>query len=403
MYLNLFQTALNIEDPWFIKNIEFAHESNQLDIWIDFKVGSKFDCPICNKPGCTAYDSKEKTWRHLNFFQYKTYLHCRVPRAECEICKPHQVIVPWARELSGFTLLMDALIMLLSQNMQISQVGNVIGETDKRIWRVVEHYVAEARSNEDYSAVSTIGVDETSSKKGHKYITVVADAEKSKIIYACEGKDSSTITAFKANLEKHNGCVDSIDYVCCDMSPAFIKGVETEIPNASIIFDKFHVMKMINAAVDAVRRTEQSENALLKKTRYIWLKNPENLTKQQAKKLKSLQDMNLKTAQAYHMKLGFKDFWGCDSHESAEQYLNEWYDWATNSKLEPMIDAAKSIKKHWDGILNYHSLNMTNGLLEGVNSIIQALKRTARGYRNTSNFITMIYLRLGKLNFNLSI
>src|SRR5665648_958485 len=116
MYLNLFQTALNIEDPWFIKNIEFAHESNQLDIWIDFKVGSKFDCPICNKPGCTAYDSKEKTWRHLNFFQYKTYLHCRVPRAECEICKPHQVIVPWARELSGFTLLMDALIMLLSQN-----------------------------------------------------------------------------------------------------------------------------------------------------------------------------------------------------------------------------------------------------------------------------------------------
>ena len=111
--------------------------------------------------------------------------------------------------------------------------------------------------------------------------------------------------------------------------------------------------------------------------------------------------MNLRTAQAYNIKLGFKDLWGCDSRASAEQYLKEWYYWATHSRLEPMIDAAKSIKKHWDGILNYHSLKMTNGLLEGLNSIIQALKRTARGYRNPSNFMTMIYLRLGKLDFNL--
>ena len=401
MYQDLFQNALNIDDPWSIKNIKFDHESKQLDIWIDFKVGSTFDCPQCNETDCSVHDTKEKKWRHLNFFQYKTYLHCRIPRVECDDCGVHQIIAPWARKQSGFTLLMDALIMLMSQNMQISQVGKIIGETDKRVWTVVEHYVDEARSREDYSTVSTIGIDETSSKKGHKYVTIVADVEKSKIIYACEGKDSSTITAFRTDLEKHNGHADNINYVCCDMSPAYIKGVGDEIPNASIIFDKFHVMKMINEAVDAVRKTEQSENVLLKKTRYIWLKNPENLTKQQAKTLKSLKDMNLKTVQAYHIRLGIKDFWECDGFECAEKHLNEWCDWATDSELKPMIDAAKSIKKHWKGILNYHRLKVTNGLLEGLNSIIQALKRTARGYRNTSNFITMIYLRLGRLNFNL--
>ena len=234
----------------------------------------------------------------------------------------------------------------MSQNMQISQVGKIIGETDKRVWTVVEHYVDEARSREDYSTVSTIGVDETSFTKGHRYVTVVADVDKSKIIYACEGKDSSTITAFSTDLKKHKGCADNVQYVCCDMSPAFIEGVENDISNASIIFDKIHVMKMTNAAVDVVRRTERSENLVLKKTRYIWLKNPENLTKQQVKALKSLKDMNLKTVQAYNIKLSLQEFWRCDGWASAEQYLKKWYYWATHSRLEPIM----RLSEKWQNI-----------------------------------------------------
>jgi len=401
MYRNIFQSALNIKDPWFIKDIEFDQNSKKLDIWIDFKVGSTFECPQCNKQGCTVYDTKMRTWRHLNFFQHKAYLHCRVPRIKCDDCGIHQCKVPWARKQSGFTLLMDALIMLLAQSMPISKVAEMIGEHDTRIWRVVEHYVEEARSKENFSDVSTIGVDETSFTKGHNYVTIVADIKKSKVIHVCEGKDSSTITTFHKDFRNHNGCPDNIQSICCDMSPAFIKGVNDTFPNASIVFDKFHVIKMINEAVDAVRRQEQSENGVLKKTRYTWLKNPENLTKYQSETLESLKNMNLKTVRAYNIRLTLQEFWKIQDRDTAELFLKKWYFWATHSRLKPMIEKAKSIKKHWEGVLNYHDSRINNGLLEGLNSMVQSLKRSARGYRNPKNFMSMIYLRLGKLEFNL--
>lgn len=401
MYRELFQSALNIEDPWFVKDIGFDQGSKRLDIWIDFKVGSTFECPKCNKPGCAVYDTKERTWRHLNFFQHKAYLHCRFPRVKCDDCGVHQCKVPWARKQSGFTLLMDTLIMIMSQSMPISKVAEMIEEHDTRIWRVVEHYVEEARSREDLSDVSTIGVDETSFTKGHNYVTIVADVEKSKVIHVCEGKDSSTITAFRNDFKKHDGHPDNIKSVCCDMSPAFIKGVKDTFPNASIVFDKFHVMKMVNEGVDAVRRMEQSENDILKKTRYTWLKNPENLTKYQSEILESLKNMNLKTMRAYNIRLTLRDFWKIEDRGIAEQFLKKWYFWATHSRLKPMIRVAKGIKSHWEGVMNYHDARITNGLLEGLNSIVQSLKRSARGYRNPKNFMNMIYLRLGRLEFNL--
>jgi len=401
MYRDLFQNALNIEDPYFIKDIEFDSDSKRLDIWLDFKIGSTFGCPQCHKPDCLIHDTKEKTWRHLNFFQHKAYLHCRVPRIKCDDCGVHQYKVPWARKQSGFTLLMDALIMIMAQSMPISKVAEMIGEHDTRVWRVVDYYVKEARSKEDFSDVSTIGVDETSFTKGHNYVTIVADVDKSKVIHVCEGKDSSTITTFHNDFKEHGGCSNDIKSVCCDMSPAFIKGVNDTFPNASIVFDKFHVMKMINEAVDTVRRQEQSENDILKKTRYTWLKNPENLTKYQSEVLESLKNMNLKTVRAYNIRLTLQEFWKIEDRDTAEQFLKRWYFWATHSRLQPIIKKAKSIKKHWEGIVNYHDSRITNGLLEGLNSIVQSLKRSARGYRNPKNFMIMIYLRLGKLEFNL--
>jgi len=102
----LFKMALNVQDPWFVKKIEFSPDTKQLDIWIDFVPGSKFDCSECGTSGCSPYDTNEKTWRHLDFFQFKTYLHCRVPRVQCTKCGIHQVTIPWAREQSGFTLWM---------------------------------------------------------------------------------------------------------------------------------------------------------------------------------------------------------------------------------------------------------------------------------------------------------
>jgi transposase len=185
------------------------------------------------------------------------------------------------------------------------------------------------------------------------------------------------------------------------MSPAFISGIEDSFPNASITFDKFHVMKLMNEAVDKVRRGEQSHNALLKKTRYVWLKNPENLTASQNQILMPLKDLRLKTMRAYNIKLALRDFWGYKYRKSAESYLKRWYFWATHSRLDPVIECDKTIKRHWNGVTNYIKTKIDNGILEGTNSLIQAAKDSARGFRSTKNFITTIYLRTGKLKFNL--
>ena len=397
----LFRIALGLEKPWYIKTIDFKVEEKQLDLHIDFDSGSKFPCPSCDGPGCHVHDTIERTWRHLNFFQFKTYLHCRVPRTKCEDCGVKQVQVPWARKSSGFTLLMDSMIVILAQHMPVKTVADIIGEHDTRIWRVLEHYVQEARSNEDFSNVHSVCVDETSRAKGHNYISVFVDLDESRVIHVCEGRDSGTVTSFKHDYEEHKGLAGDVANFCCDMSPAFISGIESNFENAAITFDRFHVMKLMNEAVDQVRREEQAHNTNLKRTRYIWLKNPENLTSKQVKELGSLKDMHLKTSRAYDLKLSLRDFWNIRDPIIAESYLKKWYFWATHSRLVPVIDKAKTIKHHWDGILNYINTRIDNGVLEGINSLIQAAKNSSRGFRSTKNFIITIYLRLGKLHFNL--
>jgi transposase len=398
---DLFKIALNLEHPWYITLIDFSAEEKQLDIHVDFESGSNFPCANCGKSSCSVHDTIERTWRHLNFFQFKTYIHCRVPRTECEDCGVKQVKVPWARKGSGFTLLMDSLIVLMAQHMTVTAIAEMIDEHDTRIWRVLEHYVLDARSQEDFSKVKSVGVDETSRAKGHKYVSVFIDLDKSKVVHVCEGKDASTIESFRTDLELHKGSSKNINNFCCDMSPAFISGIENNFPNASITFDKFHVMKIMNDAIDRVRREEQSHNAMLKSTRYVWLKNPENLTIKQNEAFRSLKDLRLKTLRAYNIKLALRDFWNYENPLSAEDYLKRWYFWATHSRLNPVIDCAKTMKQHWNGITNYIKTKINNGILEGTNSLIQAAKDSARGFRSTKNFIITIYLRTGKLEFNL--
>ena len=181
------------------------------------------------------------------------------------------------------------------------------------------------------------------------------------------------------------------------MSPAFIKGIESTFPNAKITYDKFHVMKMVNEAVDTVRRAEHKEVDDLKKTRYIWLKNEQNLTAKQREQLIKLKDTNLKTARAYKIKLALQDFWTYPAI-LADLYFNDWYSWAIRSQLDPIKEVARSLKRHQDGILRWFQTKITNGLLEGINSLVQASKRKARGYRTTKNFISMVYATANKLD-----
>jgi len=400
--IDLFQKALGLTPPWQVCSSDFDPEKKRLDIRIDFPRGSTFCCPECDRADLKAYDTEEKTWRHMNFFQHEAYLIARVARVKCDKCGFRLVAVPWARAGSGFTLLFEAMIMTLAKSMPVKTIAAFVGEHDTRLWRVLHHYVDNAREKADHSKVKRAGVDETSSKRGHNYVSLFVDLDGSKVLFATEGKDSSTVERFAQDLTDHGGDPKAIEEICSDMSPAFISGVETHFPNAHLTFDKFHIMKIINEAVDEVRREEQKDRPELVRTRYIWLKNSDNLKPSQADTLEHLKvkKLNLKTSRAYHIRLNFQELFEQPT-DLAEAFLKKWYFWATHSRLEPIKQAAYTIKRHWDGILRWFHSRINNGILEGINSLIQAAKAKARGYRTTRNLITIIYLIGGKLDFQL--
>lgn len=396
----LFTMALSLNSPWFVEDYALDIESRELKLLIDFKKGGLFECPCCGNES-KAYDTSEKTWRHLNFFENKTYLVARVPRINCEKCGVKQVNLPWAREGSGFTLLMEAFIMAMVREMPVNAVARILNEHDTRLWRVLRHYVKEAVKNQDLSEVDSVGIDETSSKKGHNYVSLFVDLAESRVVHVTEGKGAETVANFATALETRNGKAESITTACCDMSPAFISGIESHLENAEITFDRFHIMKLVNEAVDKIRREESSESSLLKKTRYLWLKNSLSRSQEEKREELCLAKHNLKTARAWQMKLAFQDIFNLASKEMSESLLKKWYWWASHSRLQPMMVVAKTIKQHWNGILNWFKSKVSNGILEGINSLVQAAKAKARGYRNIENFKAMIYLIAGKLKLSL--
>ncbi len=373
-------------------------------LWLDFPSGSRFACPECGRGGCGAYDSSERTWRHLNFFEHKTLLHARQPRVECPDHGVKTVEVPWARPGSGFTLLMEAFILVLVQGgMTAAQAARLMDEHDTREWRVLQHYVEQARAAADFSKVTAVGVDETSRRRGHNYISVFMDLDKehSRVLFATEGKDARTVKAFKQDLEAHGGQAEQIEEACLDMSAAFISGLTEQFPNVQLTFDNFHLMQLLGNAVDQVRREEQPTHPELKGTRYVWLKNEWNRTEKQASIFDELRSSHLATVRATHLKSVFGDIFTFDTVEEAEPLLKHWYFWATHSRIAPMIKAAKTIKKHWSGVLRWFTSRISNGLLEAINSLIQSAKAKARGFRSTRYLITMVYLIAGKLDFKL--
>jgi len=401
---DLFRVALGLEEPWKVSKIEFSQEENQLDLWLDFPAGSRFACPECGRSGCGVYDSTERKWRHLNFFQHKTFLHARQPRVECPDHGVKTVQVPWARPGAGFTLLMEAFILVLVQGgMTPAQAARLVDEHDTRLWRVLQHYVEEARSEADFSEVTAIGVDETSRSKGHNYITVFMDLDEDcrRVVYATEGKDAQTVERFREDLEAHGGKAEQVEEACLDMSAAFIRGLTDQFPDAKLTFDNFHLMQLMTEAVDEVRREEQQTHPELKGTRYIWLKNEWNWTEEQARKFDQLRSSKLATVRATYIKEVFQDLFACATVEEAEPMLKRWYFWATHSRIGPMIRAAKTIKNHWAGVLRWFVSRISNGIVEAINSLIQSAKAKARGFRSTRYLITMVYLIAGKLDFKL--
>ncbi len=397
--LALFKAALGLTEPWQVTSVEFDPAAKRLDLRIDFGRGATFCCPECGRSGLKARDTEEKTWRHMDFFQHRAFLTARVPRVECPEHKVRQVALPWARERSGFTLLFEALVMAMVKEMPVKAVAALVGEYDKRIWRIVHHYVDQAVEAQDLSTVERVGIDETSSRRGHEYVSVFADLDEHRGVFCVEGRDHATVQAFSLFLETHGGDPARVSEVCQDMSEAFLKGTLTYLPKAEITFDRYHVRSHLSKAVDEVRREEsQHHRELLKNTRYMWLKRPANLTEKQRDLLDELLAQPLQTVRAYTLAQQFDSFYELDDPDTAEEFLRRWIAEVDRSRLEPLQKFARMLEDHWLGVIRWHHSRVSNGLLEGLNSLIQAAKRRARGYRTNRNFITMIYLIVGKLN-----
>jgi len=259
----------------------------------------------------------------------------------------------------------------------------------------------QARARADASQVTRVAIDETAARRGHDYISLFVDIDQARVLFATDGRDAGTVAAFAADLTAHGGDPKAVSEVCIDMSPAFIKGVGESLLHAAITFDKFHAVQIVNDAVDQVRRAEQKRQGLLRGTRYIWLRNPANLTERQRATLDGLSTQHLKTARAYQIRLAFQDFYDQPTAEAGAGFLKKWYFWATHSRLPPMIEAARTVKRHRHGILRWFDSRIANGLIEGINSLVQAAKAKARGYRSTRNLKAIVYLLAGKLDLEL--
>jgi transposase len=348
-----------------------------------------------------VHDTVERRWQHLNFFEHQCFLRARVPRIVTSGGKVRTVTPPWTRAGSGFTLLFEAFAMaLIERETPVSRVAEMLGVNPQRVWTVFHHWVGLARENDDVSGVTRLGVDETSSRKGHKYVTVGVDLDERRVVHVSEGKGKGCIEALACFLEGRGVASDRIEALSMDLSPAFIAGAADVFPEAKITFDRFHVVKLLNKAMDAVRRVEQKEHVELKGSKYIFLKNRVNLSGKQETRLGDLIGCYPTLGEAYRLKVLFNDLWEIETEQEANIFLTFWCDQVEKANISAFITFANTIKTHWKGIVQFVNSRINNGVLEGINSKIQLAKRRARGYRNINNYINMIHFLCGKLTFS---
>ena len=366
----IFTLALGLKDPWIISNVEILTDDNSvkaLHIHLDFKRGSKFEDEAGES--CSIHDTQAKTWRHLNFFEHTCLLHCSVPRIRTSEGKVRLVEVPWARKGSGFTLLFEALAMaLIEKEMPVNKVGRLLKENPHRIWTIFNHWIKLAYQADDPSSVTQLGFDETSRRKGHKYVTVAVDLEQRRVIHVVEGKDANTIKEIKDYLLNKQVEPQQITQASIDLSPAFISGIKKYFPQAEITFDRFHVVKLLNEAMNKVRQQERLEHDELKGHKYTFLKNPDSLSDSKKTALSELITLFPKLGEAYRLKTLFNDLWDMPNKQTATAFINDWCSEVEQSKIQPFMTFVKTVKSHQSGIVNFVETHITNAILESINT-----------------------------------
>ena len=357
----------------------------------------------------TCHDHVEPMqWRHLNVFNKECVIVCALPRGRRgDDSKVYRVTPPWEGRSKHFTQEFEAFALTLMREMPVKRAGQILGESDTRMWRMLFAHVKAAHARLSFDNVVWVGADEMNRRKGHNYLTVFADLLAKRVLFATPGKDASVWEAFAAELLRHNGHPKAIQYVAIDMSPAYIKGVSNNLGNAQVVYDKFHVIQNVVEACDRVRKVESRSNAgkrdLLERTRWMWLKNRVNWTEKEAQKWESMALERCVTGMAYEMRLVLQGIYQWKDVGEAKKLFGNWCAWVqamreqTGELLEPMARAARMIEGHLEGILAHWTQGLTTAFMEGFNSLFSAVKRWARGYRTVEYMTAILYFVAVKL------
>ena len=395
---DLFSQSIGVSEPWYIRSIET--QGAEVHVYVDIRDGNLLSCSECGEKCHRAgFEKTERIWRHGDVMFYPCYVHCRRPRVKCRKHKTKVVEAPWARKSSRFTILFEGYAMLILADMPILKASKLLRCNEKSLVRIMRYWVGKAVASDDLSGVTALCIDETSFKRGQSYVTVIVDAAARRVINVEEGRNDQTVIDFSYKLESKGGNCEKVRFSSCDMSKAYINGIRECFPYAKLTIDKFHVKKLILEALDEVRKAEQREHKskeLLKSKKLLMI--PEiRQNEDQRLRVLELSKQYPKTGRAFRMVQALDTVYASDNVEEARENFCSLYRWLRRSRLEPMKKAALTLKKHSEEILNIFRSRLTNAICEGINSMIQAAKRKARGYHTFEGFSSMIYLIAGKL------
>ncbi len=398
----LYRHLLGLEPPWCVSRVELNVKDQRVDVWTEHEERVLWPCPICDK-SLPLYDhTDERVWRHLDSCQFMTYLHARPPRVKCPEHNVHRVRLPWAEEKSRFTAMFERLAIDVLQETTVAGAMRILRVSWDEAWGIMKRAVRRGMAAKEDRVIEYLGVDEKSVARGHTYFTVVCDLEMGTVEYVADDRKQTSLDGYFEGLTEEQ--LNGIEGIAMDMWDPYVGSVLEHVPDGreKIVFDRYHIMKHMNDAVDAVRKGEHREllkagDETLKRTKYIWLYAGENLPERHRERFEVLRAQDLRTGRAWAIKENLRELWNSPNREWAVEHWLNWYSWARRSGLKPIQDKARTLAAHVDNILTYFVHPITNALTEAVNSIIQTIKKMAYGYRNRENFRTAIYFHCGGL------
>ena len=401
---SMLTASLQLKEPWYVSHASFDPEKQQMNIWVKVRHNAVFACPRCGAQARRyGYEPHKRSWRHADCLFFPCYVYCRRPKVVCEQCGVQQINAPFERQSSRFTLMFEGYAMMILADVPRRKASKLLRCNEKSLASILTYWVNRAADKQNLSDVSKLAIDETSRKRGHQYVTIAIDSLQRRVIDVEDGRTKGAVAAVKARLEAQGGNADNITAVTSDMSASFLPAVKEYFPHAEQVVDKFHVKQVLSRALDEVRKAEQRE-ADDKKTlfqyRRLFMTRDDHMTEKQRERYKTLSKTYPKTARAHRIVESLDTFYACTDMSDASKRFKELYSWMRRCRLEPMKNTALTLMKHRKEIMNYFHDRITNAICEGINSMIQAAKRKARGFNTFEGFKAMIFLIGGKLKLD---